>query len=221
MTSANIYSVILKFHAKILYFQKDYMAKLSNIFKLLIYAKVLIEHWAESMDNSFKKMWYKRLFTYSCVCFVYMLITQSCPTLCDPTDCSLPGSSVHVISLGKITEVGSHFLLLGSSRLRDQTQVSCIAGRFFTIWATREAAGRVGKCWTVNRKGERIDQRSGPGLLNAKSQSEIESHEYTEAAICFITFSPLGYLHISKNKTDIWIHPEMGFCDKGKGTRKL
>ena len=125
-------------------------------------------------------------------------------------------------SLGKNTEVGSHFLLLGSSRLRDQTQVSCLAGRFLTIWAAREAPGRVEKCWTINRKGGRIDQRSGPGLLNAKSQSEIESHEYTEAAICFIIiFSPLGYLHISKNKTDIWIHPEMGFCDKGKETKKI
>ena len=44
MTSANIYSVILKFYAKTLYFEKDYIAKLSNIFKLLIYAEVFIEH---------------------------------------------------------------------------------------------------------------------------------------------------------------------------------
>ena len=97
MTSANIYSVILKFYAKTLYFEKDYIAKLSNIFKLLIYAEVFIEHQAVSIDNSFKKMWYKRLFTYFCVCFVYVLITQSCPTLCDPTVCNLPGSSVHGI----------------------------------------------------------------------------------------------------------------------------
>ena len=39
------------------------------------------------------------------------LVTQSCPTLCDPMDCSLPGSSVHGDSPGKNTGVGCHFLL--------------------------------------------------------------------------------------------------------------
>ena len=47
------------------------------------------------------------------------LVTQPCPTLCDPMDCSPPGSCVH-----------------GNSH---QTQVSKIAGGFFTSWATREA----------------------------------------------------------------------------------
>ena len=40
---------------------------------------------------------------------------------------------------GKSTGVGSHFLLQGSSRPRNWTQVSFIAGRRFTLWATREA----------------------------------------------------------------------------------
>ena len=39
-------------------------------------------------------------------------------------------------SLGKNTGAGCHFLLQGSSQTRDQTQVSCIAGRFFNLWAT-------------------------------------------------------------------------------------
>ena len=42
-------------------------------------------------------------------------------------------------SPGKNTAVGSHFLLQGIFPTRDPTWVSCIAGRFFTIWATREA----------------------------------------------------------------------------------
>ena len=41
------------------------------------------------------------------------LVTQSCPTLGDPMDCSLPGFAVHEIFLGKNTGVGSHFLLQG------------------------------------------------------------------------------------------------------------
>ena len=40
-------------------------------------------------------------------------------------------------SPGKNTEMGCHFILQGSSPARDQAQVSCIAGRFFTVWATR------------------------------------------------------------------------------------
>ena len=38
---------------------------------------------------------------------------QSCPTICDPIDCSLSGSSVHGIFPGKITGMGCHFLLQG------------------------------------------------------------------------------------------------------------
>ena len=52
-------------------------------------------------------------------------------------DCSPPGS-LSIDSPGKNTGVGCHFLLQGYSQPRDLNQVSCIAGRFFTIWATRE-----------------------------------------------------------------------------------
>ena len=45
--------------------------------------------------------------------FVLCLLTQSCPALCDPMDCSLPGSSVHGDSLGKNTGVGCHVFLQG------------------------------------------------------------------------------------------------------------
>ena len=57
---------------------------------------------------------------------------------CDPTDCSPPGSSVHGISQTGILEWVAISFFRGSSLPRDQVQVSCIAGRFFTNWATRE-----------------------------------------------------------------------------------
>ena len=55
---------------------------------------------------------------YVCVCmYVYSyavcLVTQSCLTLCDPMDYSLPGSSVHGDSPGKNTGVGCHVFLQG------------------------------------------------------------------------------------------------------------
>ena len=68
-------------------------------------------------------------------------VSHLCPTLCDPMDCSLPGSSVHGISQARILQWVAIFFSRGSSQPRDQTWVSWIAGRFFTIWATREAQG--------------------------------------------------------------------------------
>ena len=103
---------------------------------------------------------------------VLCLVPQSCLALCDPMDCSLPGSSVHGGSPGKNPGMGCHALLQGifpiqgsnpgllqcrqilyhlsyqesprilewvacpfsrgSSQPRNQTGISCIAGRFFT-----------------------------------------------------------------------------------------
>ena len=66
-------------------------------------------------------------------------VTQLCLTLCDPMDCSLPGSSVHGDSPSKDTGVGCQTLLQGIFQPRDQTQFSWNASRFFINWATREA----------------------------------------------------------------------------------
>ena len=52
---------------------------------------------------------------------------------------SLPCSSVHGILQARVLEWVAISLSRGSSQHRDQTQVSCITGRFFTIWATRQA----------------------------------------------------------------------------------
>ena len=63
-------------------------------------------------------------------------VAQSCPTLCDPVDCSPPGSSVHGVLQGRILEGVTISSSRGSSWSREWTGVSCIVGRFFTIWAT-------------------------------------------------------------------------------------
>ena len=64
-------------------------------------------------------------------------VTQSCPTLCDPVDCSLPGSFVHGILQVRILKWVVTPFSRGSSQHRDRTQISHIAGGFFTIWATK------------------------------------------------------------------------------------
>ena len=68
-------------------------------------------------------------------------VTQSCPTLCDPMNCSLPGSSLHGIFQARVLEWVAIAFSRGSSRPRDRTRVSCIAGRHFTVWASREVKG--------------------------------------------------------------------------------
>ena len=68
-----------------------------------------------------------------------VLVAQSCLTLCDSADCSLPGSSVHGILQARILEWVAIPFSRGSSRPSDWTWVFCIWGRFFTVWATREA----------------------------------------------------------------------------------
>ena len=61
-------------------------------------------------------------------------IRSVCLTLCNPMD-----YTVHGILQARILEWAALPFSRGSSQLRDWTQVSCIAGRFFTSWVTREA----------------------------------------------------------------------------------
>ena len=61
------------------------------------------------------------------------LVTQSCPTLCDPKDCSPPGSSPHGIIQARILEWVAIPFSRESSQLSDQICISCTEGRFFTV----------------------------------------------------------------------------------------
>ena len=68
-----------------------------------------------------------------CVC-VCVKVAQSCLTVCDPMD-----YKVHGILQARILEWVAFPFSRGSSQPRDATQVSRMAGQFFTSWATREA----------------------------------------------------------------------------------
>ena len=60
-------------------------------------------------------------------------VPQSCPTLCDPMDCSLPGSSIHGILQARVLEWVAVCFSRRSSQPRDQTRVSRIAGRHYHL----------------------------------------------------------------------------------------
>ena len=70
---------------------------------------------------------------------VCVLVAQSCPTLWDPMNYSPPGSSVHGILQARILEWVAISFSRRFSWPRNQTEVSSIAGRRFTVWATKEA----------------------------------------------------------------------------------
>ena len=77
--------------------------------------------------------------------WIELKVTQSCPTLWDPID-----YTVHGILQARILEWVVFPFSRGSSQPRDQTQVSCIAGRFFTNWAIRE-----GPCSNPKKKNKK------------------------------------------------------------------
>ena len=90
-------------------------------------------------------MWNYFVLTYldtylSCLPFFLWWFSHSVVSdSCDPMDCSPPVSSVHGILQARILEWVAISFSTGSSQPKDWTWVSCIGGRFFTVWATREA----------------------------------------------------------------------------------
>ena len=70
---------------------------------------------------------------------VKVKVAQSCPTLCDPMDYNLPGSSVHGNLQTRILEWVDYPFSSVSSWPRNWTRVSCIVSGFFTSWVTMEA----------------------------------------------------------------------------------
>ena len=77
--------------------------------------------------------------------YMKVKVAQWSPTLCDPMD-----YTVHGILQARILEWVAFPFSRGSSKPRDQIQVSCIAGRFFTNWAIRKA-------WITTRNSFKTD----------------------------------------------------------------
>ena len=83
--------------------------------------------------------------------YICIKVAQWCLTLCDAMDCSPPGSSFHGILQARIVEWITMLSSKGSSWPREWTQVSCIWGRFFTVWATRKVKILLPRCFISNK----------------------------------------------------------------------
>ena len=87
-------------------------------------------NWWEESEKKGRNVYWATAVRRACV--------LSCVSLCDSLDCGLPGSSACRIYQARILEWVAIPLSRVSSWPWDWTQVSCIAGVFFTMWATRE-----------------------------------------------------------------------------------
>ena len=114
------------------------------------------------------------------------LVAQSCLTLCGPMDCRPPGSSVHGILQARILEWVAIFFSRGSPPLKDRTQVSCIAGRFFTAWAP-------GKLLQTGGPWNKPNTDSEPGKARWLAKGNPEEMPHLGPPVSLSLFLPKKY----------------------------
>ena len=112
--------------------------------------------------------------------FIFMcLVTQSCPTLCNPMDCSPPSFSVHRDSPGKNTGVGCHALLQGIFPTQRLNPGPPHWRWILTDWATREAFLFIGCSIKSGRNSIYCVSRTFPLLQSTMKKNEeiIKTHQ--------------------------------------------
>ena len=139
-------------------YQKDVPRKLAffitNLYCILetafpyLYPLILKIRWTQnpllSLFNKWREARPRNLCISHSPTWSSCLVIQVCPTLSDPKDCSLSGSSVHGILQARILVWVAISFSRRSSRARDQTLAFYIAGRFFICWAIEEAPPQEG-----------------------------------------------------------------------------
>ena len=122
------------------------------------------------------------------------LNTKPCSTCCDPMVCSLLGSSVHGISQARILEWIATSSSRGSSQPRDQSHVSCLAGRCLPLFICQNPAHVPLRFLHFIQKKK---QKQHLSLVN-----DIQAEEFRD------NWSYVYHLlwNVSKNKMDWWLH---------------
>ena len=139
------------------------------------------------------------------------LVTQSCLTLCSPMDWAHQTPLSLGILQERILEWASMPSSSGSSQPRDQKQVSCIAGRFFTIWVTREAQiVRVHHQGPCKREAEKTDGLRGVSERSWTAEAEIRMRWLDHHNIVII-------IQIKWKKNEMIGSQEMPATSGGKG----
>ena len=116
---------------------------------------------------------------------------QSCLTLWDPKDCSLPGSSVHGILQARILERVAVSFSRGLSRPRDWTRISCIGRRILYHWATWEELSHP---WTLPQSIIRTKPVSKTSLATKSSVSKVPTLLHGVSILLVICYYYVGML---------------------------
>ena len=126
-----------------------------------------------------------------CLCSV----TQLCPPLCNPIDCSLPGFSVHEILQARILGWVAISFSKGSSAIRDGTHISCISyiGRLVLYnWATWKPK-------QLGRKDQRTEEERKGSSSGAVGKQTPEIRR-----VLLQSLAEYGSVHMSWNNIQVW-----------------
>ena len=99
---------------------------------------------------------------------------QSCPTLCDPMDCSLRGSFIHGIFQARVLEWVAISFSRGSSRPRDRTWVSHIASRWFYHLSHQGSSPANGNPLHIGNQFHLLCQSYSMGCCRVREDYELE-----------------------------------------------
>ena len=126
-------------------------------------------------------------------------VAQSCLTLWDPMDCSLPGFSIRGIFQARILECIAISFSRKSSQPRDWTQVSCTVGRRFAVWAREVCV--VNYCYNLKGRWAQTQVGKGWGGQTGKFQQRVR----WPGPICLhCAFSGEGNTHTSFTCSSGW-----------------
>ena len=141
-------------------------------------------------------------------------VIQLCLTLCDSMDCSLPRSSIHGILQERILEWFAIAFSRGSFQPRDRTWVSLIAGRHFTLMASKMAESQGLQADSRARKGKKMDfplkfnlyfGHSSVQLSRSVVSDSLRPHELQHARPPCP--SPTHRVHPDSHPLSQWCHP--------------
>ena len=121
-------SWLINWHGKQVFY---FLSQVNLASSLIQFLHILLYYLKFSECMTVKKK--KRILNFYLCYLSSCLVAQSCLTLCKVMDGSPPGSSVHGILQARILEWVAIPFFMVSSLPRDQTLVTCIAGRLFTL----------------------------------------------------------------------------------------
>ena len=167
------------------------------------------EAWHAAVHEVTKsRTWLSSWTELNCCCLVH----KSCPTFCDPMNCSPIGSPVHGISQERILEWVSISFSKGSAWTRNQTLISCIGRWILYPWATREAQHQCVHIWKIPGLGKSPGDEKGYllqySVLENSMEHIVQGITKSQTWLCLTesdtTFTSLHFFRNLKRDSNIW-----------------